>query len=133
MEEQLRQARLYDPFAVRPYPGSPTQPNHVGPWEDFTADAGIEALLRVRTVFAGRSTEFAGFLYNQLLPNTALVLGFLELEFRPNRLVRFSIPINRERSSRERADLVIGTGGQVLLWTVREMRSCVFRAVYALA
>ena len=85
-----------------------------------------------RTLYGGRSVQFAGYLYDELPIDRVVVLGFLAPAFWPGHVVRFRIPINPGQSTSERSDLVIEDTGQVVLRPLTTMTFAAFRVVYSL-
>jgi hypothetical protein len=62
---------MSDVFAERNFPGYNRPPRQPGPWEDFTPyPPWTDSVLRVRTLYAGRTVQFAGTIRAELPADT---------------------------------------------------------------
>lgn len=93
------------------------------PWED--------CLLRVRTIYDGKSAQLSGYVFVELAAGGETVLGLLPPDFHPTRLVKFIVPID-SGSSLGWAELEIASDGWVVLRSRIPMSTTTFRRVYPL-
>jgi hypothetical protein len=122
---------MSDIFADRPFPGYPNRPpRDPGPWEDFAVSPpwDSDSVLRVRTLYAGRSVQFAGTIVAELQADTEAWLGVLSAVFRPAQTHHFIVPTTYGQW----ADLEIESDGWVVLRARRAMTATTFRRVYPL-
>jgi hypothetical protein len=120
---------MSDPFAESRFPGERV-PYDVSPWQDFEPDPQwSDSVLRVRSIYGGKSVQFAGTLRARLPADTEASIGVLGSEFRPPRTQNFIVPI----AYAQWADLQIEPDGRVRLRSREAMTETTFRRVYSLA
>ena len=120
---------MSDVFAERNFPGYNRPPRQPGPWEDFTPyPPWTDSVLRVRTLYAGRSVQFAGTIRAELPADTEAWLGVLLPAFRPAESVNFIVPTTYSQW----ADLEIKSDGWVVLRSREAVSATTFRRVYPL-